>query len=410
MGVAVDRFGNSYLTGLTFEGLPGAPDRHEGVFDISLAKYDRAGRLQWVRTLGSPEDGVSTEGDGLQDVGLDVAVDDVGGVYLTGITDGGLPGSVDVGPGAFIAKYSSAGQRLWVRTLGPQTGPGDGYPRPAAGSGIAVDPDGNVIVTGITYITLPGVSEPPSGNVDLFITKYSTSGERFWIHQLAMPDTDFGVEGWDEWTDVAVDRSGTAYVTGAMLRARPGRPASDRRAFDVVVASYDASGGRRWVRELASTGDEAGHGIAVDGAGGVFVTGGTTGTLPGAQSSNAGAREMFIAKYRTTGEPQWVRQYGDPYRYISNGIAIDRSRDLYLVGSGHGGAAVAKFDRAGTPLWDRYLGPTASGKAIALDPSGNPIITGASGEEEPLQGAPEPPGGYADTFIAKLNAHAPTTP
>jgi hypothetical protein len=280
------------------------------------------------------------------------------------------------------------------------------------------------VVTGFSRVTLPGMAEPPSGNFDLFITKYNSTGQQLWIHRLAMPDADFSSgsfgRAWGDWTDVTVDRSGNAYVTGTTFSE--GTALWGRSGANVLVASYDASGQRRWVRELESIGDDHGQGIALDGVGGVYVTGQTTGTLPAAPEANVGSSDMFIAKYTTPGDPQWVRQFGTPDEDRAFDIAIDRSLNLWLIGSTTGllpgshehltglDVAVAKFDRTGALRWADQIGTRGadSGRAIALDPAGNPIITGDS-SDAPLPGAPE--GIYeqfGDIFVAKLNAHAPT--
>jgi beta-propeller repeat-containing protein len=85
----------------------------------------------------------------------------------------------------------------WIRQLG--TASGDG------GKGVSVDGSGNVYVTGYTRGGLDGNTNV--GDLDMFLTKYDTSGTRLWTRQLGTAISDWG-EG------VSVDGSGNAYVTG----------------------------------------------------------------------------------------------------------------------------------------------------------------------------------------------------
>ena len=124
-GVAVDGSGNVYTTGhfrSTADFDPGT-----GVFDLMssrpeagpsldlfVSKLDSAGNFVWARQMG---------GTG-SDQGEDVAVDDRGNVYTTGVVDRFL-GPFDI----FVAKYkgqvqhraTSCDQRRWHRTRDPAT-------------------------------------------------------------------------------------------------------------------------------------------------------------------------------------------------------------------------------------------------------------------------------------------------
>jgi hypothetical protein len=153
-GIAVDGSGNVYVTGETEGGLDGNPSA--GGYDIFVVKYDSAGVKQWVRQLGT----------GGWDVGIGIAVDGSGNVYVTGWTQGGLDGNPSAGGyDIFVVKYDSAGVKQWVRQLG--TGGWD------VGYGIAVDGSGNVYVTGETDGGLDG--NPSAGGRDVFILSLRSS-------------------------------------------------------------------------------------------------------------------------------------------------------------------------------------------------------------------------------------------
>jgi hypothetical protein len=99
-GVAVDRGGNVYVTGLTQGNLDG--NINAGPYDSFLMKFDSAGIKQWTRLAG-----VGANGDS-----YGVAVDTSGSVYLTGATSQGLDGNTNAGGSdIFLMKFDSNGTK-----------------------------------------------------------------------------------------------------------------------------------------------------------------------------------------------------------------------------------------------------------------------------------------------------------
>jgi hypothetical protein len=296
-GIAVDGSGNVYVTGGTFGGLDG--NHSIDSFDIFVAKYRGTGAKEWIRQFG-------TSGD---DAGYGIAVDGSGNVYVTGGTFGGLDGNSWGGRDIFVAKYSSAGVREWVRQFGTS---GDD-----AGNGIAVDGSGNVYVTGWV--------NPSMDSFGIFVAKYSGTGVRQWVRQL-------GTNGWDAGNGIAVDGSGNVYVTGETLGRVGGNPSAGGR--DIFVVKYSSTEVKEWIRRFGTSGDDAGNGIAMDGSGNVYVTGGTFGRLDG--NSSAGGRDIFVVKYSSTGAKQWIRQFGTSGDDVGDDIAVDGSGNVYVTGKTEG--------------------------------------------------------------------------
>ncbi len=97
-GVAVDRAGNAYITGLTHGNLGGPNANLTGdTSDFFLAKYDTSGTLLWTQQAGTFWD----------DPGLGVVLDGVGNAYITGTTKGPLGGSNAGDWDAFLVKYGN---------------------------------------------------------------------------------------------------------------------------------------------------------------------------------------------------------------------------------------------------------------------------------------------------------------
>jgi hypothetical protein len=213
--IVLDAAGNSYVTG-RFSGTadfdPGA-----GVFNLTsaggedafVAKYTATGQLSWAIGFGG------TSGDLGHGIGLDAA----GNVYVMGR----FVGTVDVDPSGtfnltsnggldtFVAKYTTSGTLLWAFAFGGTLDD--------AGEDLAVDPAGNVYLTGgiqgtVDFDPGPGVTEfTSSGDLDIFRAKYSTAGALLWAYVApdALQDNQRGFR-------MVVDAAGYSYVTGWFKR------------------------------------------------------------------------------------------------------------------------------------------------------------------------------------------------
>ena len=106
-GVALDGSGNVYVVGFTDGALPGQAG--EGGADAFVRKLNPFGSEIWTRQFG-------TSG---ADWASGVAVDASGNVYVTGSTNGALPGQVSAGANdSFLRKYDSNGNEVWTTQFG----------------------------------------------------------------------------------------------------------------------------------------------------------------------------------------------------------------------------------------------------------------------------------------------------
>lgn len=232
-GIAVDGSGNVYIAGRTHS--TGA-----GSYDALIVKYNADGVIQWQRTLGA---------SGL-DVGLGVAVDGSGNVYVHGYFFHAGAGTADF----LTVKYNTSGTLQWQRALSSNTGKNE------FGYGVGVDGSGNVYVSGYTRST-SGVQ------ADALIAKYNASGAIQW-QRILQSSSDVP----DLSRDIAVDGSGNAYIVGNTRSSISG-------LTDVLIAKYNTSGTLQWQRTLASSGvtNAIGYGVSVDNSGNIYVGGGSAG-------------------------------------------------------------------------------------------------------------------------------------
>jgi len=299
-----------------------------------------------------------------------------------------------------------------------------------AGNGLAVDGSGNIYVTGSSSATWGNPLRAHSGGYDAFVAKLDPDGALLW-------NTFLGGSGDDLGEGVALDGSGHIFVTGrsnaswgSPLREYGGGYCGYRVPIpctDAFAARLDADGALLWNVFLGGSQNDFGYGIAVDGSGHVYVTGGsgTTWGNPVRTHSGAGA---FVAKLDPNGALLWHSFLGGSDGALGYGIALDGSGHIYVTGdsfatwgsplrahSGGYDAFVAKLDAHGELLWNTFLGNSGydSGRGIALDDSDHVYVTGGS---DATWGSPlrthsggacgSAPGIYPciDAFVAQIDA------
>lgn len=367
--IARDASGNLFIVGTTAGNLEG--NTNNGSLDAYVMKLDSTGAKLWTKLIGSAAD----------ESAFGVAADAAGGVYVFGITTGGLDGNTQTGlVDCFVTSYDASGSRQWTRQFGGAQGLCEagaavsdaagnlyvaGYTDRALGgqtvsggydafavkydnagtvqwttvvgtiyndyaNGIALDSAGNVLVAGSTYGSLGTAQNlnPDGTTSDLFGAKLSAAAGSL------LQTVQFGtVENDDAWA-VAADGAGNFYLAGATYGGLDGN--TNAGYADVVVVKYDASGAKQWTRQLGSTGNDIARAAAVDLAGNVVLTGRTNGGLDG--NTNGGGYDLFLLAYGGSGsKPYQARQDGSVLDDGGLGILSAASGNLYVTGTTKGG-------------------------------------------------------------------------
>ena len=186
---------------------------------------------------------------------------------------------------------------------------------------------------------------------------------------------------------VATDSSGNVYVTGGTKGGLDGNTSAGNT--DLFVVKYNSSGTKQWTKQLGSSGLDSANGITIDSSGNVYVTGVTFGGLD--WNTSAGANDLFVVKYNSSGTKEWTEQLGSASSDSANGVATDSSGNVYVVGgtkgnlngisnSGRTDAFVIKFHSSGTRQWTKKLGTwqTDFANGVATDSSGNFYVAGGT--------------------------------
>lgn len=402
---------------------------------FALGRYDTSRPL-----IIDPVLTYSSRLEGIPSANASLALDSAGSVYVAGTTDDSRVHGV-----TYVLKMNPAGTApVYLTYLGTTS-----FSIPA----IAVDSSGSA------YVAMSGMQDFPTttgaykttqtDGTNLAVAKLNPSGSALvystFIGNNKINFHNNGLVGVtpNAGMAIAVDSSGSAYVTGSAGSGFPTTAGafqttcnapSSANAFvtklnpagsALVYSTY--LGGKCDLGQ--STGD-TGQGIAVDGSGNAYIVGATTSTdfptTAGAfQKVNKAAANndtAFVTKLNPTGTSlvysTLLGGSGDEAAY---GIAIDGAGDAYVTGlagstdfpvtpgayqtSADGYTAfITKLDPSGASLlYSTRAGNTNVGFAIAIDSLGYAYVTGKNmGITRTTIGSFQRSGGES-AFVFKLN-------
>jgi hypothetical protein len=187
----------------------------------------------------------------------------------------------------------------------------------------------------------------------------------------------FGDAAFQSGVDVVSDAQDNVLLLGNFQGSIDlgGAPLASAGGGDVFVSKRDPLGGHLWSKRFGGAGEQRGVSLAVDGAGDVVLVGTFSGSIDfgGGPLTSAGGVELFVARLDGDGNHLWSRRIGGDFSALGDprdAVAVDGSGDVVLTGL-FGGAAdfgggplaadadadifVAKLDRNGNHVWSRRI-------------------------------------------------------
>lgn len=332
-----------------------------------LALFASAGSAQaqgqiWIEQYGSTS----------WDRSSALIADGAGGVFAAGTTGGDFGGPHAGATDPWLGRFDAAGDLVWSELIG------------TIGSdeirACAPDTAGGVFAVGFTAGDLGG---PKQGQSDAFVARYDGAGGQVWIRQFALPSPSPSFLA-SIATAAAPDGAGGVFVAGYTLNQLGGQGTGYN---DLFLARYDADGNELWQRVFGTDQGDGLAGAASDGAGGVFLTGYTTGALGG---PNAGIGDAWVARYDSAGNEVWSLQLGTTLWDEGTAICADTVGGFLIVGETRGEMAgpgssnglvdiwIARYGAAGNQKWIRQIGTNTLDDAMicAEDGSGGCFVGG----------------------------------
>ena len=211
----------------------------------------------------------------------------------------------------------------------------------------AVDASGNVYLYGVFFGTVDFDPGPATVNItpvpygcNVYLAKYDINGNYLWVKNIAISASYGG-------SSMVMDANGdiliTGFYSGTNVDFDPGPGIATKSSLsgstDIFIAKYDASGNYLWAISLGSTADDRGNDLLSDASGNIFATGTFNGIAdfdPGIGSANLtalGAGDIFLAKYDGNGNYLWAKQAGGTATDDVRDIALDASGNIILTGT-----------------------------------------------------------------------------
>jgi len=374
--IAVDGSGNTYAAGQSGADWDSPVRPYTAGSDAFAAAFDSSGNLLWNTFLGGTA----------YDNGLGIAVDGSGDVYVTGHSNAtwGTPlRAYSNGQDAFVAKVDSSGALLWNTFLGAAGAD--------QGRGITVDGGPDVYVVGYSVNSwgAPVRAHSAGANNDGFTAKLTSLGALTW-------NTFQGAGGTDFSKSVVVDGGGNVFVAGNSS-ADWGSPVWPHLGgVDAFVVKLSSAGALTWLAFMGSASDDFGKGIALDGAGDVYVSGSSLASWGSSPvRAYSGGQDAFAAKLMSaTGIRSWNTFLGGGGSDLAQGLGVDASGNVYVAGwssatwgsplraySGNLDGFTTQLSSSGGLHFSTFLGGTAEDQAtaMAVDGFGVGYVAGYSG-------------------------------
>ncbi|HZK38938.1 MAG TPA: hypothetical protein VFD23_02150 [Clostridia bacterium] len=292
-----------------------------------LVKYDKNSKVEWKAFLGG-------DGGGLNFRGLTQLADN--SFVIAGDTNSPELGAKNEKKlDAVLIKYSAAGKREWIKTIG---GSQNEY-----FNSIAATPDGGFVVGGKTESSDGDFEGLHADAIKAVLIKFDASGTPHWKRAIAgTKHNDF--EG------VAVNKDGAIFATcKTMSNDGDFEGIAGRGEADTLVFSYDKNGKFNWVRSFSGSGADELTAVACSPDGGCVIAGkySILGKADGsfAPYHNAGEYDSFIVKYNKNGSIGWAKPFAGfkseeitgitavSGGYAAVGISSSDNRDFAAIGN-----------------------------------------------------------------------------
>jgi hypothetical protein len=262
-------------------------------------------------------------GSDATEYGNAIALDSMGNIVVAGWTGAAIVDDEDfVYDGrqdVFVAKFSPAGERLWIRQFSGGTDSAEYV------GGVATDGEGNIYLAGHTSGVMG--EGPSSGSNDAFVLKLSPDGEEVWACML-------GSAAHDNVVGIAVGADGVVYFVGStsgLLQEEIRETYYDQERHnsnDVFLAQVSPEGEVNWIRQIGIRLNDRPVGIALDPGGQPVILGETYGRVG---DEHFGKRDIFVAKFAVEGEQLWLTQYGQGGDDYPEALAVDAEGTCYIA-------------------------------------------------------------------------------
>lgn len=344
-GISLDPYDNLYVTGNYSDTFKTENETFpsNGHTDIFIAKYNKDGSLEWIKSQGNQ----------FRDYSYDIVADNFGNFYLTGTisTDSSHLKLINyvfdnkdtllTKGGMFYAKYKANGDLIWAKMNGSNN-----YSN-SKPSSITLDNNGNFYISGSfadvnEYFDGIKLQSNSIGYVlgTFFIAKYDSSGKAMWANRAGGKNSSSSTGATLNFSITETDSKGNVYVTGDYYNCDMlfdnGFTLNNIGDIDVFIVKYSSTGQLQWAKNAGGNSWDNATSIAVDNDDYVYIAGSYNwngNSVIGSDTlKSLGKEDLFVAKYNSDGDGIWGISTGGDLNDKTNDI-ITVGNDVYLAGA-----------------------------------------------------------------------------
>ncbi len=286
---------------------------------VFILKMSTDGEILWVRTAG----GIGA------DHAYDLAVDELGNVYISGFNQHSATfGNITIPPGGFLAKYDANGNLQWAENKfrADPISYCEAFPMNLSYYNQTLFVNGDAINDTVKIDTFMAINSSSFNSI--YLAAFNTQGETQW---LKLVKGSAGLSG----QRITVDGSGNFYITGVFHQIgifENDTLRNNNGYFDCFLAKYTNNGSLIWVKQLASTDKAYGRGIALDDGGNPYLSGDFSGSATFGNTTlvSGSTSDFFITRFSSDGICQGVRQYNQG---VLPALLLDQAGNLSMAGS-----------------------------------------------------------------------------
>lgn len=206
---------------------------------------------------------------------------------------------------------------------------------------VEVDAAGNSYITGYltgeTAFNTANVVQSALGNGDIYVAKYSPSGNLIWKET-------FGGNFSDRAVDLAIGPDQNIVVTGQFFGTvafGTTTVSSTSNSKDIFLLKLDPSGQVIWAKKEGGNMSENAYGVTVDSQNNILLTGQYQGStsiagVPFTSAldpvTNLSSFDFFISKYSSNGSDLWAKSGFAEYEDRGLAVAVDDADNVFFTG------------------------------------------------------------------------------
>ncbi len=352
--LATDATGNSYIVGTFFNTV--TIENHtitsNGARDFFIIKINPAGDILWAKSGGGASD---------DDEAHNIMVDANNNLLVTGIFTQpiqigatSLPSNYPVN--TFLAKFNSDGNLIWVETAGGNSISGK--------VSLNIENNGNYLVaasySGTCYYDAISFSPNLGGSI-IVSAKYNATGSFIWAKKVITSNTNnsnFSLVGID------TDDYGNIYFAGGFNDSINFSSSANffvpfNQRPKIFILKLNETGNFIWAKMTGGENNFASGGLRdliVNTNGNIYLLGCLNGSISFDTLQNSSqTSQIFIAKYDSYGDINWVKYSQGNGIHIAWAITMDPSENIYITGCFKENITLDNIPISGGNNYDMYL-------------------------------------------------------